>query len=177
MTPWKLRLDQATLKSILTYVPETGAFIWRHRQNARQEWNARYSGKAAGWASSKPDGSAYWRITIVGRTTEAHTLAWLYMTGAWPPALVDHRDGNGLNNKWCNLRSATKTTNMHNSRLNKRNTVGLKGVRPRPNGRFQAMICIDGTQKHLGIFDTPELAHAAYVAAANLHFGDFARSA
>lgn len=169
-------LDQALLKSLLIYDPETGVFTWKPRgDNAR--WNKRYAGKVAGfdWAVGNV---AYRSIRIFDWPFLGHRLAWLYMTGKWPGTGVDHRDLNGLNNRWTNLRAATKTQNAGNTRLQPTNKTGFKGVSTYgTTGRFRANICIFGKQTWLGAYDTAEEAHAAYVAAAIEHYGEFARGA
>jgi hypothetical protein len=90
---------------------------------------------------------------------------------------ADHRDGNGLNNRRGNLRSATHQQNTQNCRTRKDNRVGLKGVAPSsvPN-KWVARIVWRGKLRHLGTFDAPEKAHEAYcTASATLH-GEFARA-
>ena len=98
------------------------------------------------------------------------------MTGEWPANDVDHIDGSRKNgNRFANLRLATRQENLRNSRLSRRNQIGLKGVNKcTTTGRYRAEIYVNGKNLHLGRFDTPELAHAAYVDAARIHFGAFA---
>jgi hypothetical protein len=116
-------------------------------------------------------------ICLRGRYYLEHRVAWYLKTGVWPRQ-VDHRDGNGLNNKWQNLRLATTSQNQANKKLGRNNTSGYKGVCWHKGGqRWAAMIEIGGRQKWLGTYETPELAHIAYVAAAKKHFGEFARAA
>lgn len=89
---------------------------------------------------------------------------------------VDHVNGRGLDNRRANLRLATNAENARNRTRQSNNASGYKGVR-KSNSRWSAEIRCDGVCKYLGIFDTPELAHAAYCdAAARLH-GKFARAA
>ena len=77
--------------------------------------------------------------------------------------LVDHRDGDGLNNQRSNLRASGKAANMRNSVLSKRNTSGFKGVSYfKRTGKWTASVSIEGIQKRLGYFDSPEAAHLAY---------------
>lgn len=83
---------------------------------------------------------------------------------------VDHRDGNGLNNSRSNLRIATQSQNNGNRGVQNNNRLGVKGVRAQ-RGKFVARF----RQKHLGTFDTPELAYAAYLETAKKYFGEFAR--
>lgn len=168
------KLTAEYLRSILHYDPETGLFTWRERADMSPQWNGRYAGQRAG--SPLPNKhTTYIRIKINDRAYKAHRLAWLYVTGEWPSGRLDHRDGDGLHNWFDNLREATGTQNKGNSRRPSHNTTGLKGVRRSHNGkRWAAQIKINGRYLHLGMYDTPELAHAAYVEAAKAHFGEFA---
>lgn len=91
---------------------------------------------------------------------------------------VDHRDGNGLNNLRENLRIATHSQNMRNSRTPKNNITGFKGVSfTTREQKYRAVIYVDGKMIHLGYFQSPEEAHKAYCAGATLHHGEFARTA
>ena len=105
------------------------------------------------------------------RTTE---LMHTFLTG-W--SLVDHRNGNGLDNRRSNLRQATNTENARNAKRGKNNTSGFKGVTSHlaPRGlRWRARITVDRTTIHLGVFDTAEAAARAYDTAALERFGEFA---
>lgn len=93
-----------------------------------------------------------------------------------PKLIVDHIDGDGLNNRRSNLRIATKAQNAFNSKRHKDNASGFKGVSfHRARGRWTAWIRAGGESKYLGLFDTPEEAHAAYCFAARKIHGQFAR--
>lgn len=166
-------LTQDLLKSLLVYDPATGAFTWLKRPG-RTAWNTRYAGKLAGydWRIGK---LTYRCIRLFDWPFMAHRLAVLYMTGQWPPQDVDHRDTDGLNNRWSNLRLATKVDNAGNTGVKKSNKTGLKGVSRSSSGRFRANISIDGRQTCLGTFATPEAAHEAYKRAALRKYAEFAR--
>lgn len=84
---------------------------------------------------------------------------------------TDHVNGNKLDNRRANLRSATPAQNRANRGKTVRNKTGLKGVGTYRNGKYRAVL----GKKHLGYFDTPEAAHNAYVEAAKEIHGDFAR--
>ena len=93
-----------------------------------------------------------------------------------PGEEVDHIDGNGLNNTRGNLRVCSHAENMANRRKHSNNTSGLKGVHLHKSGKWQAQIMVSGTPKHLGLFTSKDEAHAAYNAAAEIHFGQFANN-
>lgn len=86
---------------------------------------------------------------------------------------VDHVDRNGLNCSRGNLRIATQAEQNANQKLNKNNPTGFRGVSPF-QGKYRARITFEGKEQHLGLFDTPEQAYAAYCEAAKRYFGDFA---
>jgi hypothetical protein len=96
--------------------------------------------------------------------------------GAAPGQLVDHRDGNGINNTRANLRFCTNSENQYNCRTPRTNTSGYKGVHWHVcNKRFQAQIKIGGKYHHLGYFLDPIEAARAYDVAALKYHGEFAR--
>lgn len=91
-----------------------------------------------------------------------------------PTEYVDHIDGDGLNNCRSNLRLATLSQNNINSRGNRRNKSGYRGVSFNRNCKlWVAFLGIGGKQVNLGYFKTPEEAYEAYKRKAKEVYGDF----
>lgn len=91
---------------------------------------------------------------------------------------TDHINGDKLDNRRRNLRSAHPWQNHANQRRPKNNTSGFKGVSWHSIGkRWAAEITCRRKRHRLGLFKTKEAAHAAYCTAAKLLAGDFARFA
>jgi hypothetical protein len=164
----KPTLTHARLREVLDYNPETGTFTWRVSSGGTLK------GTKAGFQLIVGN-HRYWRTAIDGRYYLAHRLAYFWMTGDWPPHLMDHKDGNGLNNRWRNLRLATSTQNSANQRTRRNNQYGLKGVCTYHHNPKRVIAVCAG--KHLGIFDTPEEAHAVYLREAKRRWGEYARAA
>lgn len=134
-------------------------------------------GDPAGWHTRGRRGG-YLRVMIDSKIYLVHRVAWFLETGEPPPPIIDHADGDILNNRWINLRGATDSQNAANKRrVDSQNTSGFKGVCfDKFTNRWIAQLRKDGRLHNLGRYDTPEEAHAAYVAgAARLH-GEFART-
>jgi hypothetical protein len=87
--------------------------------------------------------------------------------------VVDHIDGNPLNNQRSNLRVCAPSQNIKNQRLRTDSTSGLKGV-SKYQGYWRARIQVDGKRINLGNFSTREEAHAAYCLAARQFHREFA---
>jgi hypothetical protein len=163
------------LRERLRYEPLTGWLVWLVRpveefpdEPHARTWNTRYAGKRAGTLSR--DGRI---VAIDNCRYRAARVIWQLVVGSAPPCQVDHKNTDPFDDRWDNLRLATGVQNSGNTKRHKDGTSGFKGVTRLKNGRCQAML----RQRYLGTFDTPEEAHAAYMAAAREHYGEFARGA
>lgn len=91
---------------------------------------------------------------------------------------VDHRDGNGLDNRKENLRLCTTQQNARNLiNAHKDNRYGIKGVSYNKFAKkFHAQIRVDNKRIHLGYFNVLGDADSAYRKAEEKYFGEFARA-
>lgn len=147
------KLDLDYLKSILTYNPETGIFIWKFRDDFPNTWNNRYAGTQAGSQHNK---SNYISILINGSLYSAHRLAYFIYYGTWPDK-VDHENHVRNDNRILNLKEVTSIKNCHNRKKNKNNTSGINGVHfDKKEQKWKATICIFRKTKTLGRFKNIE---------------------
>jgi hypothetical protein len=151
------------IKERLSYDPKTGVFVWA---------TGRYMGKVAG----HKDHYGYIMIRVDGKQYPAHRLAWLLTHGEWPPNQLDHRDRNRANNAMANLRPATHSQNGANKVVTKANGLPKGAIFHKVSGKYFALIRVNGKRLYLGQHDTAELAHSAYVLAAQKYHGEFART-
>lgn len=156
-------ITQEWLRRYLRYDENAGLFYWKIARAGRK------AGARAGFIAS--DGRP--RLRFSRRNYYASRVAWLYYYGKWPNNQIDHINGNVGDNRIANLREATQSQNNCNQGARKRNRHGLKGVSSVRN-RWRAEICVSGSRKHLGVFDSPEAAHDAYRKAAMALHGEFA---
>lgn len=120
------------------------------------------------------------KTPVTGAKESLHRLVMEASLGGPIPEgyIVDHINGDGLDNRLCNLRLATNRQNVRNSRRRSDNKSGFKGVSwDGQRSAWKALIHVDGKRVFLGRYDTPEEAHAAYCEAANELHGEFARTA
>jgi hypothetical protein len=159
-------ITQARLKELLSYNPVTGHFIRLVTVGGQEV------GTVAGQRTTKAV-----QIRIDKGLYLAHRLAWLYMTGEWPDLDIDHANCNRRDNRWTNLRLATKSDNCCNTPKRGDNTSGFKGVVwHKSTSKWMASIQRENRRTHLGLFDCPAAAHFVYLLnAASLH-GGFART-
>lgn len=91
---------------------------------------------------------------------------------------VDHKDGDGLNNRRLNLRLATAIQNKRNTKIASHNTSGFKGVTfHKQTGKWHAQIQHLGRHISLGLHQSPEAAHEAYCKGSSQYHGEFGRTA
>lgn len=159
------------LRRFFDYDSVTGLLTWRARAANDRHGRMRarrYEGRAAG--SLRADGYVIVSPVIDGVTHRilAHRLAWALHHGKWPAAELDHIDGDHANNRLANLREAIRVEQMQN--MVARPLMGVSADARGSIIRYYAVIRARGERVHLGSFDTPEAAHAAYLEAkARLH--------
>jgi len=147
-------ITQQELKELFSYNPETGIFI-----RLTRPCNSVKIGDEVGYKKQYTDNLFYLVVEIKGKQYFLHRLACLYMTGSFPDGDTDHIDGDGLNNKWDNLRVVDAIENGKNRKRYKNNESGYQGVSfYNLTKKWRAAISIDGKKKHLGYFDTFEEA-------------------
>lgn len=153
-------LTQAHLVKFLHYDPDTGIFT---RRTSSRGAKAGVTGYAGTFGRDK----IYVRVTFAGKIYYAHRLAWLYMTGQFPPLEVDHADGDGTNNRWDNIKTCVDhQTNCMNRSLSSRNKSGVIGVDWNSSRkRWRARITVNGKEITLGRFVDKEDAEKAVKAA------------
>jgi hypothetical protein len=90
---------------------------------------------------------------------------------------TDHINGNGLDNRKCNLRTCSNTNNQRNSKLRADNTSGYKGVSWTKNkNKWIVHIKVEKKQIYLGVYTCLIAAAKAYDRAAKEHFGEYANT-
>lgn len=148
----------AELWELFSYNPLTGELFWRVRRSSQTRLD-----HAAGFI----DTYGYRSIKVNNFQIRAHRLVWAWVTGKDPGSVqIDHKDQNKANNRIWNLRLCTDTEN-------RANILGMKGW-CRANGRYKARLIHNGKALYLGTYDTPEEAHAVYLAARKRLHGSFA---
>jgi len=115
-----MRPSPATLQRLLKYDPYTGVVYWR----VCLSWR-RPIGSVVGWLEKD---TRYIRTSINGRHYGLHQIIWAMQTGSWPKSQIDHKNKIRDDNRWENLREATRSQNQHNSKLRTDNTSGVKNI-------------------------------------------------
>lgn len=143
-----------------------------------EDWDAMTAIK---WYSQRTPstGSHYAGTTIRNSNGRPTTLQMHRLLMGSPKGfVVDHRNGDTLDNRRENLRLASVRQNCQNTKKPAHNTSGFKGVWwSVQKKRWRAQIRVDGKLVHLGAHASPEQAHESYCRAAAKYFGEFARTA
>jgi len=134
------------------YDPANGFLFWKHTGN--KNWDNKYAGKMAGCLhTDKGCGKCYYIVNVKGlcTTKKQHRIIFLLMTGRWPKH-IDHINGNGADNRWCNLREVSRAENSRNYARRFDNKSGVPGIYIRA-GRYRVIVKEEGRAVGLGTFD------------------------
>lgn len=144
----------ARLHELLEYNPETGIVKWRV---------SRIGQVKAGDVVSTLSVYGYLIVGVDQVRMPVHRVAWAMHTGAWPLLEIDHINGIRSDNRIVNLRELEHGLNAQNlHRAQRNNKSGFLGV-CLVNGKWKAQITVNKQARHIGLFDTPEKAHEAYL--------------
>lgn len=159
-----MSITQDLVKHLFHY--ENGVLYWKNPTATKIK-----KGTVAGRLSKR----GYWDININYKKYKNHRVIFLFHHGYLPP-IVDHIDGNPLNNKIENLRPATHNENLHNAKLSTRNTSGVKGVSwDKRENKWRATLNVNGVVKRLGRFKDLELAELVITEARLKYHKEFSR--
>ena len=145
-----VELPIEALAEAFDYDPESGLLVWR-RGWRRSRIAGCVNGEGAVVITLRWKGARYQLL--------AHRVIWAMMTGRWPALVVDHRNGVPSDNRWKNLREANYSESAHNIALSE--FAGTAAI----GRKWQARICVNRKYIYLGLFETREQAHAAYLEA------------
>jgi len=163
-----MSLSKAELHQLFEYDP-SGVLRWKVKPCKSKK----QVGDIAG--NLMPNG--YWHVGINRRQYYLHRLMWSFFYDEWPK-VVDHIDGNPLNNRIENLRNVCQARNAWNAKGHKDSKLGIKGVYTNPKNKnfpFRAFLSKHGKVVYYEVFKTIEEAATAVQAARAEIYGEFAR--
>ena len=128
----------------------------------KHKWTVTKSGYAIGYLE---------KVNRKSRLILMHRL----IMGATKDQMIDHINGDKLDNRRKNLRFCTKAQNNRNSKKpHSNNTSGYKGVFwSKQKRKWLAQIVVDRTQIGLGFFNSKEEASETYKQASRKYCGEF----
>ena len=152
-----MTLTKEYLNWLFDYDQERGVLIWKNHWNDRSR--TRFVGKLA-CSVYKNNNTSYATVMINKKRFKVHRLIWLLEKNE-QPILIDHIDGNGLNNHISNLRSVSPRGNAQNmTRHRLKKLVGASWDSTRL--KWKSQITIKNKCKNLGLFKTEREAHEHY---------------
>lgn len=148
----------------ISYESETGNFFWNVNSGSRAK---------IGQKLGSYDMYGYLTVRINKKSYKLHRLAWFYVHKIWPENDVDHINGIRNDNRLCNLRCASRKTNLENRTCKSESETGLYGAYyDKRKRKYYSAISHHNIKIHLGMFESAQEAHNAYIdAKQKLHAG------
>ena len=161
-------ITQERLKELFDY--QDGNLLWKV-----QKANRIKIGSIAGSMNSDKYGQHYMNVSIDDEPYKLHRLIYLWHHGTLPK-IIDHIDGNRLNNAIENLRGATASQNALNGKFRVNNNSGYKNVSfEKRKQKWRVCLSVNGVSKSFGYYDDLELAALVAEEARNKFCKQFAR--
>lgn len=155
------------IKEFLSYDPISGFFTWVKVLGGRT-----IPGSIAGTETNR----GYIQLKFNGKYYLAHRLAFFFMTGSFPAEDVDHVNGVTTDNRFFNLRLATTTQNLCNTKVRSDSNSGIKGITYiKENKTWRAKLSMRGKTVFQKNFKFLEDACKEIKRQREIHHGEFAR--
>lgn len=142
-------ITRDNLKEYINYNPETGQMIWiKKKQGVKL-------GRDVGFINRGGNGYPYKKLNFENKIIALHRVIWFYMTGYLPDTKVQvyHIDKNSLNNKWDNLKLASRNEIGIKASISKNNKSGVTGVIwLKREKAWRSQIFINGELQYLGYY-------------------------
>lgn len=154
-------MNREQLNYYFEYHRDAGKLYWKNHWAANKK---KFLGKEAGSLSTK-GGKKYREIMVEGVTFPVHRLIFFLENDEYPK-MVDHFDGDTLNNHHSNLRKSNQSHNMRNLKFHRDNKDRLAGCYyDKKQRKWKARVELNNVRYNLGSFDTQLKAHLAYCVA------------
>lgn len=160
---------------LFSYNPETGILVRKIKTSNRTPVGT-IAGSRKENHKGKPYSRNYLQTRVLGKIQYVHRIIYVMMTGENVPfgKEIDHINGDGTDNRWVNLRLATKSQNMGNRTSNRKRIRDLpKGVNYHKRDRLYGAKLAG---RNLGYFKKIEDAKRAYDEYSEQYYGEFHRS-
>ena len=174
----KAKIPVSWVRVLFEYESDTGRLLWAVDAG---RWGRIPAGTRAGSEHTDQDGYRSRYVTIEGKLYKATHLIWAWMTGQWPKRTVDHKNLDGLDDRWENLREADDSQQKQNNRRRKDSKTGFKCVtyyndpRYRDGKCYRWQVVVNGKRiKSSTRFETAKEAYEAYCARLPDFHGQFA---
>lgn len=158
-----MQLTQQILKNLFDY--NDGFLYWKKGGSGKN------IGDKAGCLNKRKNGDRY--MIGIGLTKYLSPRLIFFWHNGYLPEMVDHQDGDELNDKIDNLRAASRSQNNSNKKSAKNSTCKYLGVRKRGN-TFITQITVNNKTLYLGSFKDEDVAALKYNEAAVKYHGNFA---
>lgn len=159
--------DIETLRMVFDYCTIAGNLIWKPISPSKAKYlgwsskrykqhNTRYSGKVAGHEFVQTHGKRNRQVRFDGVSYYCHRIIYKWVTGI-DALIIDHDNGDQLDNRFRNLKNVTNAQNAKNCKLHTKNTSGHTGVSwSKQHYKWEAYIWKDSKKYNLGIYSELE---------------------
>ncbi len=119
------------------------------RNKVRRGANGKFAkGSISGFVDGKDPESLYRFVKIDGVKFRIHRIIWKIVRRKSPKNIIDHIDGDGLNNEISNLRDVEQKVNAKNCKMKSNNSSGFTGINyDKCREKWRARITIDGKER------------------------------
>lgn len=165
----KAPFTASQLREFIYY--KDGQLFW-HPRPTNSQWNGRCANKRVVPRRTR---TGYLDVRIRGERLAMHRVVWVLHAGTWPKEVIDHINGNPVDNRIENLRDVDRRTNSLNRAVHRER--GLLGMimheRRLGYSVWRVKIRVHGRQIELGRFPSEAEARAAQFSATTLltHLG------